>query len=81
MTKARTFTNVWDAIEDSPEEAATMTMRSNVMSAIKEKVHGLRALNARTQTAARHPGSATGRICGMPSCYGWGQTLEVADND
>ena len=40
MTKARTFANVWDAIEDSPEEAATMTMHSIVMSAIKEKLHG-----------------------------------------
>ena len=40
MTKARTFANVWEAIEDSPEEAATMTMHSNVMSAIKEKLHG-----------------------------------------
>jgi predicted XRE-type DNA-binding protein len=38
MTKTQTFTNVWEAIEDSPEEAATMMMRSNVMSAIKEKV-------------------------------------------
>src|SRR5208282_6438208 len=27
---------------------------------------GLRALNARIQTAARHHGLATGRICGMP---------------
>ena len=30
MTKTRTFANVWDALEDSPEEAATMTIRSNV---------------------------------------------------
>jgi hypothetical protein len=41
MTKAQTFANVWEAIEDSPEEAETMTMRSNVTSAIKEKVHGV----------------------------------------
>jgi predicted XRE-type DNA-binding protein len=38
MTKTRTFANVWDAIEDSPEEAATMTMRSNVMIVIKDTV-------------------------------------------
>ena len=38
MTKAQTFANVWDAIEDGPEEAATMTMRSNVMIAINKKV-------------------------------------------
>jgi predicted XRE-type DNA-binding protein len=28
MTKAKTFANVWDAIEDDPEAAAMMTMRS-----------------------------------------------------
>ncbi len=38
MTSTRTFANVWDAIEDSPEEAATMTMRSNVMIAVKDEV-------------------------------------------
>jgi predicted XRE-type DNA-binding protein len=38
MTKIRTFANVWDALEDSPEDAATMTMRSDVMIAIKDKV-------------------------------------------
>jgi predicted XRE-type DNA-binding protein len=38
MTKTSTFANVWDAIEDSPEEAATMTLRSNVMIAIKDEV-------------------------------------------
>jgi hypothetical protein len=26
MKKSRTFANVWDAIEDSPEDAAIMTM-------------------------------------------------------
>jgi predicted XRE-type DNA-binding protein len=40
MTTTRTFANVWDAIEDSPEEAATMTMRSDVMIAIKDQVRG-----------------------------------------
>ncbi len=39
MTKTRTFANVWDALEGSPEDAATMTMRSNVMIAIKDEVH------------------------------------------
>jgi len=47
MTKAQTFANVWEAIEDSPEEAETMTMRSNVTSAIKEKVHGWNTTQAR----------------------------------
>jgi predicted XRE-type DNA-binding protein len=50
MTKTRTFANVWDAIEDSPEEAATMTLRSNVMIAIKDKV---RSWNTTQANAAR----------------------------
>ena len=40
MTETRSFANVWDALEDSPEDAATMTMRSNVMIAIKDQVRG-----------------------------------------
>jgi predicted XRE-type DNA-binding protein len=36
--KAQTFANVWDALEDSPEDAATMTMRSNVMAVITTTV-------------------------------------------
>jgi predicted XRE-type DNA-binding protein len=50
MTKTRTFDNVWDAIEDSPEEAATMTVRSNLMIAIKEQV---RSWNMTQANAAR----------------------------
>jgi predicted XRE-type DNA-binding protein len=53
MTKARTFANVWDALEDSPEEAATMTMRSNVMIAINDAVRGWHTTQAR---AARRLG-------------------------
>ena len=47
MTKPRTFANVWDAIEDSPEDAATMTMRSKVMIAIKDKVRSWNTTQAR----------------------------------
>ena len=32
------FANVWDALTDTPEEAANMTMRSNLMIAIQQKV-------------------------------------------
>jgi predicted XRE-type DNA-binding protein len=39
MTKAQTFANVWDALEETPEDAAMMTMRSNIMIAIKNEVH------------------------------------------
>ena len=51
--KARTFTNVWDALEDSPEEAAVMTMRSNVMSTITDTVRSWNTTQAR---AARRLG-------------------------
>jgi len=47
MTKTRTFANVWDALEDSPEDAANMTMRSNVMIAIKDTVRRWNTTQAR----------------------------------
>ena len=34
------FANVWDALSDTPEEAANMTMRSDLMIAIQQKVRG-----------------------------------------
>jgi predicted XRE-type DNA-binding protein len=36
--KAKTFANVWDALSDSPEEAATMKIRSDVMIAINDTI-------------------------------------------
>lgn len=36
----QTFTNVWDAIEDSPNEAANMTMRSDLLIALRNTVEG-----------------------------------------
>jgi predicted XRE-type DNA-binding protein len=59
MTKARTFANVWDALEDSPEKAATMTMRSNVMIAINDAVRGWHTTQAR---AARRLGITQPRL-------------------
>lgn len=38
MMKTKTFANVWDALSDSPEEAATMKIRSDVMIAINDQV-------------------------------------------
>jgi predicted XRE-type DNA-binding protein len=46
-TKPRTFANVWDAIEESPEAATNLTMRSNVMSAINAAVGGRNTTQAR----------------------------------
>ena len=34
------YANVWDALTDSPEEAANMTMRSNLLMALQQKVEG-----------------------------------------
>ena len=59
MTKISTFANVWDAIEGSPEEAATMTMRSNVMIAIKDQV---RSWNTTQAQAARRLGITQPRL-------------------
>jgi predicted XRE-type DNA-binding protein len=59
MTKTKTFANVWDAIEDSPEDAATMTMRSNVMIAITDQVRGWNTTQAR---AARRLGITQPRL-------------------
>jgi predicted XRE-type DNA-binding protein len=34
------FENVWDALEDTPAEAANMTMRSRLLIAIEQRVRG-----------------------------------------
>jgi predicted XRE-type DNA-binding protein len=57
--KARTYANVWDALEDDAEDAANMTMRSNVMAAINETVRGWNTTQAR---AARRLGITQPRL-------------------
>ena len=47
MMKAKTFANVWDALSDSPEEATTMKIRSDVMIAITDTVQGWDTTQAR----------------------------------
>ena len=32
------YANVWDALSDTPEESAKMTMRSNLLIALEQKV-------------------------------------------
>jgi predicted XRE-type DNA-binding protein len=59
MSSTRTFANVWDAIEDSPEDASIMTMRSNVMIAIKDQVRGWNMTQAQ---AARRLGITQPRL-------------------
>jgi predicted XRE-type DNA-binding protein len=57
--KGQTFANVWDALEDSPEDAATMTMRSNVMAIINATIQGWNATQAQ---AARRLGVTQPRL-------------------
>lgn len=57
--KPQTFANVWDALEDSPEDAATMTMRSNVMGIINATVRGWDTTQAQ---AARRLGITQPRL-------------------
>jgi predicted XRE-type DNA-binding protein len=37
-TKIKSYANVWDAIMDTPEEAAAMTMRSDLLITLTEHV-------------------------------------------
>lgn len=51
MTKQQRFESVWDAIEATPAEAASMKARSNVMTAVRKIVDGWKA--TQTEAAAR----------------------------
>jgi predicted XRE-type DNA-binding protein len=53
MTKSETYASVWDAIEDTPEDAAAMKLRADVMIAITGKV---RAWKVTQREAARRLG-------------------------
>ena len=53
------FENVWDAIADTPEEAANLTLRSDLM----DKIEGIIKENGWTQAeAAKHCGVTQPRI-------------------
>jgi predicted XRE-type DNA-binding protein len=57
--KRQSFSNVWDALENSPAEAASMTMRSNLVIAIEQRVRSWKV----TQTeAARRLGITQPRL-------------------
>ena len=47
----QTFTSVWDALEDTPEEADNMRLRSELANAIRSAVEAWQLTQA--QTAAR----------------------------
>lgn len=42
----QSFDNVWDALEDTPEAAASMTMRSDLLIALTERVKGWKITQA-----------------------------------
>lgn len=47
----QTFDNVWDALAETPEEAASMTLRSDLMTAVRNAVK--RWQLTQTQAAVR----------------------------
>ena len=56
MNKQR-FTNVWDAIEDTPEQAAKMKLRSVLMIALKDHITraGISQAQAAQLLGVTHP--------------------------
>lgn len=55
----QSFENVWDALEDTPLEAANMSMRSNLLIAIERQVRGWNVTQAE---AARRLGTTQPRL-------------------
>jgi predicted XRE-type DNA-binding protein len=47
----QTFANVWDALEETPEEAASMTLRSDLITAVRNVVESWQT--TQTQAATR----------------------------
>ncbi len=56
MTQQR-FDSVWDAIEDTPEDAENMKLRSQLMSALKERIarSGMSQAQAAKQLGVTQP--------------------------
>jgi predicted XRE-type DNA-binding protein len=60
--KIRQFENVWDALEDTPTDAAIMTMRSHLMFAIEETIKEWKVTKA---TAAKRLGLTQPRVTAL----------------
>ena len=54
-----TYSSVWDALEDTPAEAANMTMRSNLLIAVEQRV---RSWGVTQAEAARRLGITQPRL-------------------
>ncbi|MBN9532672.1 MAG: XRE family transcriptional regulator [Alphaproteobacteria bacterium] len=57
--KRQSFTNVWDALSDTPAEALSMTMRAQLLIAIEQRVRGWKGTQAE---AARRLGITQPRL-------------------
>lgn len=55
----KTYASIWDAIEDTPEQAAEMQMRADAMIAIKQKV---KTWNITQREAAKRLGVTQPRL-------------------
>ena len=55
----QSFANVWDALEDTPQEAASMSMRSNLLIAVDQRV---RSWNVTQAEAAKRLGITQPRL-------------------
>jgi len=64
--KEQRFESVWDAVENSPAEAANMKARSDVMIAIREVVDKWRVYTGRGCEEARDHPAAAERSCSRP---------------
>jgi predicted XRE-type DNA-binding protein len=59
MMARQSFKNIWNALENTPAEAASMTMRSSLLIAIEQKVRGWNVTQA---AAARRLGITQPRL-------------------
>ncbi|MDX0235115.1 helix-turn-helix domain-containing protein [Sinorhizobium meliloti] len=59
MKQRQSFSNVWDALENTPAEAASMAMRSNLLIAIEQRVRSWQVTQAE---AARRLGITQPRL-------------------
>ncbi len=55
----QSFANVWDALEDTPQEAASMSMRSDLLIAVEQRV---RSWNVTQAEAAKRLGITQPRL-------------------
>jgi predicted XRE-type DNA-binding protein len=57
--KHQRFANVWEALEDDPAAAANMTMRSDLLIALRQRIEGWKVTQAQ---AARRLGITQPRL-------------------